>query len=64
MFEFKLDLLVFILDEVKEMICYMCVCWCGICVYIKDGFICYIEGNIKYFVNEGVFCVKGVVGIM
>jgi anaerobic selenocysteine-containing dehydrogenase len=42
----------------------MCACRCGIRVFLKDGKVCYIEGNRDHPVNRGVLCGKGSAGIM
>src|SRR5262249_52112306 len=51
-------------DEIKTTTCYMCACRCGIRVFLKDGKVCYIEGNRDHPVNRGVLCGKGSAGIM
>ncbi len=51
-------------DEVKTTTCYMCACRCGIKVYLRDGKVRYIDGNLDHPVNGGVLCGKGSAGIM
>ena len=51
-------------DEIKTTTCYMCACRCGIRVHLKDGKVCYIDGNRDHPVNKGVICAKGASGIM
>ena len=51
-------------SEIKSTTCYMCACRCGINVTVKDGEVCYIEGNPEHPINKGVLCAKGASGIM
>ena len=50
--------------ETKTTTCYMCACRCGIRVTLRDGEVCYIEGNPAHPLNHGVICAKGASGIM